>query len=115
MPGPERALWTLTALTFPFRQLMAQEPLEKSFGFGDLIGGKSDKKQAVLGRKPASPARACYVSAVTQEGIVGCLRDAARDRLRRLSGGCALTLGTVRLHDSRKDFGSGLPFGLLFP
>ena len=34
--------WTLTALTFPFRQLMAQEPLEK-LGFGDLIGGKSDK------------------------------------------------------------------------
>ncbi|ELR45671.1 Cytochrome c oxidase assembly protein COX19 [Bos mutus] len=29
-------------LTFPFRQLMAQEPLEK-LGFGDLIDGKSDK------------------------------------------------------------------------
>lgn len=36
----------LTAPTFSFRQLMAQEPLEK-LGFGDLTGGKSEAKTQV--------------------------------------------------------------------
>lgn len=42
--GPSfSSLRPLTAVWFSFRQLMAQEPLEK-LGFGDLIDGKSETK-----------------------------------------------------------------------